>query len=50
MPEAVVTVATDGYEALVQVGAFRPDVLVLDIRMPGRDVFDVAVIDPADEL
>ena len=34
-------VATDGYEALVQVGAFRPDVLVLDIRMPRLDGFEV---------
>jgi len=41
IPEAVVAVATDGYEALVQVGAFRPDVLVLDIRMPRLDGFEV---------
>jgi excisionase family DNA binding protein len=41
MPEASVAVASDGYEALVQVGAFRPDVLVLDIRMPRLDGFEV---------
>lgn len=41
IPEAVVQTATDGYEALVQVGSFRPDVLVLDIRMPRLDGFDV---------
>ncbi len=41
IPEAIVAVATDGYEALVQVGAFRPDVLVLDIRMPRLDGFEV---------
>lgn len=41
IPEAVVQTATDGYEALVQVGAFKPDVLVLDIRMPRLDGFDV---------
>lgn len=41
MPEAIVAVASDGYEALVQVGAFRPDVLVLDIRMPRLDGFEV---------
>lgn len=41
MPEAQVASATDGYEALVQVGAFRPDILVLDIRMPRLDGFEV---------
>jgi excisionase family DNA binding protein len=41
LPDAQVAVATDGYEALVQVGAFRPDVLVLDIRMPRLDGFEV---------
>lgn len=40
-PEALVQTATDGYEALVQVGAFRPDILVLDIRMPRLDGFEV---------
>lgn len=41
VPEAIVNVATDGYEALVQVGAFRPDLLVLDLRMPRLDGFEV---------
>jgi excisionase family DNA binding protein len=41
IPEAIVASATDGYEALVQVGSFRPDVLVLDIRMPRLDGFEV---------
>lgn len=41
IPDSVVQTATDGYEALVQVGAFRPDVLVLDIRMPRLDGFEV---------
>jgi excisionase family DNA binding protein len=41
IPDAVVQTATDGYEALMQVGAFRPDVLVLDIRMPRLDGFEV---------
>jgi len=40
-PHAVVDVATDGYEALVQVGMFRPDLLVLDLRMPRLDGFEV---------
>ena len=41
IPDAVVGTASDGYEALVQVGSFRPDVLVLDIRMPRLDGFEV---------
>jgi excisionase family DNA binding protein len=41
MPSAHIRTATDGYEALVQVGAFRPDVLALDIRMPRLDGFEV---------
>jgi excisionase family DNA binding protein len=41
MPEARVECATDGYEALVLVGAFRPHLLVLDLRMPRLDGFAV---------
>lgn len=41
LPEAVVSTASDGYDALVQVGAARPDVLVLDIRMPRLDGLEV---------
>jgi CheY-like chemotaxis protein len=41
VPEAVVSTASDGYEALLEVGAFGPDVLVLDIRMPRLDGFEV---------
>lgn len=41
LPNATIASATDGYEALVEVGAFRPDVLVLDIRMPRLDGFEV---------
>lgn len=36
-----VEVAGDGYEGLIKVGSFRPDLLVLDIRMPGLDGFQV---------
>jgi excisionase family DNA binding protein len=36
-----VEVAQDGYEGLIKVGSFRPDVLILDIRMPGLDGFQV---------
>lgn len=41
VPDSIVQTAADGYEALVQVGAFRPDVLVIDIRMPRLDGFEV---------
>jgi excisionase family DNA binding protein len=41
IPDADVSTASDGYETLLQVGAFRPDVLVLDIRMPRLDGFEV---------
>lgn len=41
LPEAQVAIASDGYEALLQVGATRPDILVLDVRMPRLDGFEV---------
>jgi excisionase family DNA binding protein len=36
-----VEAAADGYEGLIKVGGFRPDLLILDIRMPGLDGFQV---------
>src|SRR2546426_3667878 len=33
--------ASDGYEGLIKVGTFRPHILILDIRMPGLDGFQV---------
>ena len=36
-----VEVAHDGYEGLIKVGGFKPDVLVLDVRMPGLNGFQV---------
>jgi excisionase family DNA binding protein len=33
--------AGDGYEALLKVGYFNPDLLILDIRMPRIDGFEV---------
>jgi excisionase family DNA binding protein len=41
LPDARVATAADGYGALVEVGAFRPEVLVLDVRMPRLDGFEV---------
>jgi len=36
-----IDVATDGYEALIKVGDFKPDLLILDIRMPRIDGLEV---------
>ena len=36
-----VEVAADGYEGLIKVGSFAPNLLVLDIRMPGLNGFQV---------
>ena len=36
-----VETACDGYEALIRVGDFKPDLLILDIRMPNIDGFEV---------
>jgi CheY-like chemotaxis protein len=33
--------ATDGYEALIKVGAFKPSVLILDVVMPRLDGVEV---------
>jgi excisionase family DNA binding protein len=41
IPRVLIETATDGYEGLVRVGAFRPDLLVLDVRMPRLDGFEV---------
>src|SRR5215217_3346025 len=38
----VVGGAGDGDEALTQVGALRPDVVLLDVQLPGIDGFEVA--------
>ena len=37
-----VATAADGNQALDQVGDFRPDLIVLDVMMPGLDGFQVA--------
>jgi len=36
-----VEVATDGYEALIKTGDFKPDLLILDIRMPKIDGLEI---------
>ncbi len=33
--------AADGYEALIKVGDFKPELLILDLRMPKIDGFEV---------
>jgi excisionase family DNA binding protein len=40
-PDATVETVADGYDALLKIGAFRPDVLVLDLRMPRLEGYDV---------
>lgn len=40
-PEVVTELAADGFDAGAKVEAFRPHALVLDLRMPGMDGFEV---------
>jgi excisionase family DNA binding protein len=40
-PAPKLEAASSGYEGLLKVGTFRPHVLVLDLRMPGLDGFEV---------
>lgn len=37
----LIETAGDGYEALIKVGDFKPELMVLDIRMPKIDGFEV---------
>lgn len=38
----VVETAYDGYEALIKVGDFKPELMILDLKMPRIDGFEVA--------
>jgi excisionase family DNA binding protein len=40
-PRFRIETAHDGYEGLIKIGTFRPDLLILDIRMPELDGFEV---------
>lgn len=40
-PPLKLEAAFDGYEGILKVGTFRPHLLVLDLRMPGVDGFEV---------
>lgn len=41
LPEFKLEAASGGYEGLIKIGTFRPHLLVLDLRMPGLDGFEV---------
>ena len=38
----VVEIARDGREALVAINTFEPDLILLDLQMPGRDGFELS--------
>jgi excisionase family DNA binding protein len=40
-PGAKLETASDGYEGLIQLGAFRPHVAIIDLRMPALDGFEM---------
>ena len=37
----VVSTATDGFEALAKIAAEKPDIVLLDVLMPGLDGYEV---------
>lgn len=41
IPQVELIPAYDGYEALIQIGHVKPDLIVLDLRMPRIDGFEV---------
>jgi excisionase family DNA binding protein len=40
-PDVKLETASDGYEALIKVGSFKPALLILDVTMPGLDGIEV---------
>jgi CheY-like chemotaxis protein len=40
-PTVRMETAANGFEGLLKIGTFRPDVLLLDLSMPGMDRFEV---------
>lgn len=41
MPSAIIEVSSDGYDALLKIGSFRPHAVVLDLMMPRVDGAEV---------
>lgn len=37
----ILDISTDGYDALIKIGEFNPDLLITDIRMPNLDGLEV---------
>jgi CheY-like chemotaxis protein len=41
MPDWLIDTTTSGYEALIRLGAKAPDLLILDVCMPGTDSYKI---------
>ena len=41
LPEALIDLAADGFQALISVGLAVPDILITDIHMPHMDGFEM---------
>jgi len=49
LPEAVVASASDGFSGGMLARSFNPEIILLDLRMPGQDGFQVCRMLKADE-